>query len=152
MLGYINFECKLTELGTSILNKCENNVNIINKKEINKFIELYKTLQNELVRLTGKKQIKANGAYTFLCNEVDLKNKLSKVIIKYKLKDWEKIKKLLLLHIQKAKKQNFDKVMLVGYYIEKNGNSTLASDYDGFAIGEEKINENIQPKEIKTLF
>ena len=36
------------------------------------------------------------------------------------------------MHIDKSHRQKFDKVMLIQYYIEKNGVSTLASDYESF--------------------
>jgi len=137
--GLVDFECKITKKGEEILNKClKENEKVSNK--IDKYQELHKKLQDELIRLTNKSQVKANGGYTFLCNQVDLHNKLSKTIVKYKLKNWEKIEKLLILHINKAYKQNFDKVMLIQYYIEKNGNSTLASAYESYDVSK-KIEE-----------
>lgn len=125
--GYILPGGKITKKGLDLITSLEEDSN-------RNYEELHKELQDKLFKLTGKKQIKANGGYTFLCNSLDLKTKLSKVIIKYKLSDWEKVKKLLLLHIDKAYKQNFDKVMLMQYYIEKNNSSMLASDYDSFEI------------------
>lgn len=136
-----NYEGKngITEKGKAILKEIEGNVS---KKVDSKYTLLHKTLQDELVRLTSKKQAKANGEYTFLCNEIDLHNKLSKCMTKYKLKDWEKIEKLLILHVNKAYKQNFNKVLLVQYYIEKNGMSTLASDYENYSEIDQKKQEN----------
>lgn len=132
---------ELTLKGKAILKEIEGNVS---KKVESKYTLLHKTLQDELVRLTSKKQAKANGEYTFLCNEIDLHNKLSKCMTKYKLKDWEKIEKLLILHVNKAYKQNFNKVLLVQYYIEKNGMSTLASDYENYSEIEQKKQENTE--------
>lgn len=137
--GYFNSSEDITLKGKAILKEIEGNVS---KKVDNKYTLLHKTLQNELIRLTSKKQAKANGEYTFLCNEIDLHNKLSKCMTKYKLKDWEKIEKLLILHVNKAYKQNFNKVLLVQYYIEKNGMSTLASDYENYSEIEQKKQEN----------
>ena len=119
---------KLTPKGIEVLSVVDSNVS----SKVDNYEELHKKLQDRLVNLTGKKQVKANGSYTFLCNAIDLKSKLSKVIRKYKLNDFEKVTKLLLLHIDKSHRQKFDKVMLIQYYIEKNGVSTLASDYESF--------------------
>ena len=139
--GYIYSNLQLTPKAIELLKEIHGD---LSSKIDNKWEILHKKLQDELIRLTNKKQAKANGGYTFLCNEVDLRNKLSKCITKYKLKDWEKIEKLLILHINKAYKQNFDKVMLIAYYIEKNGTSTLASDYDNFEEKEEVKQQNKQ--------
>lgn len=133
MDGYIFPGGTITKKGNDLV------ASIVEINNHETYEQLHKELQDRLLKLTGKKQVKANGGYTFLCNSIDLKNKLSKVIVKYKLSDWSKIKKLLLLHIDKAHKQRFDKVMLMQYYIEKNSSSTLASDYESFTDGGEVI-------------
>ena len=146
--GFLNTNFTVNKKGKELLEIVSNKIDISNK-----WHDLHKELQAELQRLTGKKQIQANGGYSFLCNEQDLQHKLGRAITKYKLKDWEKIKKLLLLHIKKSHKQNFQKVFLVQYYIEKNGMSALASDYESMeeiAKTNEKVVEEI--KDIKNLF
>lgn len=135
---YLMPNFSISKLGEQFLEEIIGKVS--NKIDIsNKWHELHKELQGELLKLTGKKQAKANGDYPFLCNEQDLQHKLSKVITKYKLTDWEKIKKLLILHVRKAHKQKFEKVFLLQYYVEKNGMSTLASDYENFLDKEEGV-------------
>lgn len=140
--GLITTSENITEKGKKLLNELGMLCTKIDTS--NKWHELHKELQSHLLKVTGSKQVKANGGYSFLCNEIDLHNKLSKAIVKYKLNDWEKIKKLLLLHINKSYKQRFDKVFLIQYYIEKNGMSTLASDYFNFDEKEVKKEEIIQ--------
>jgi len=139
--GFLNTNFTVNKKGKELLEIVSNKIDISNK-----WHDLHKELQAELVKLTGKKQVQANGGYSFLCNEQDLAHKLGRVITKYKLKDWEKIKKLLLLHIKKSHKQNFQKVFLVQYYVEKNGMSALASDYESFEEKEVKVEVSIDKK------
>jgi hypothetical protein len=132
--GYLYTTGKPTAKGINLIEEVLANVS----SKVDNYEELYKKLQDRLVSLTGKKQVKANGSYTYLCNSIDLKSKLSKVIRKYKLNDFEKVTKLLLLHIDKSHRQKFDKVMLIQYYIEKNNVSTLASDYESYKEQEQQ--------------
>lgn len=149
--GYILTNNTITEKSKKLIEELFGKVS--NKIDIsNKWHDLHKELQDTLFQLTGKKQAKANGDYTFLCNERDLQHKLARVITKYKLTDWEKIKKLLVLHIHKAYKQKFEKVFLVQYYIEKNGMSALASDYENFVEKEEGIIKKEELTNTKELF
>jgi len=126
--GYLYPSGNIAPKGMSFIQNVLGNV----YHKVDNYEQLHKELQDRLFVLTGKKQVKANGSYTFLCNSIDLKSRLTRVITKYKLADWEKVKKLLLSHVEKAHNQKFDKVMLIQYYIEKNGNSNLASDYESF--------------------
>lgn len=138
ILGYLVEDDKgvysLTEKSKSLLKKVEEvqKSNEPNIKVYNKYEALHLKLQAELKKLTGKTQIKANGAYPFLCNACDLENKLSKVVKKYKLDNWEIIETCLINHIKKAYNQRFEKIQLIQYYISKDSTSTLASDYEAF--------------------
>jgi len=111
----------------------------VSNKIDNKYEELHKKLQNKLIELTGSKQKTLNKKYSFLCNSQDLASKLSKVIKKYKLNNWNKVESLLLQHIINSYKANWEYVLLIEYYIEKNNSSKLATDYEGFEEKEVEI-------------
>lgn len=143
--GYIEDDL-LTEKGNNLL---LNHTNIIEKSDhITPYIEknistikesfnyfqwtlnLHKKCEEKLVFLTGKKQVrdKINGkSYSFLPNILDLRNTLSRVIKIYKLNDYDKIEKTILMYINKCfrAKQWFP---ILGYYIMKNSLSSMVTD------------------------
>ena len=132
--GYISEKdgkYEITLKGINILKRIEDackpkkEEKVVNSNEI-----LYICLQNELQKICGKKQMKVNGAYPLLPNLVDFESRLSKICKKYNLNDAEKVKKCLISHLNKAKKQNWDKVQTILYYIEKGGSSSLATEYE----------------------
>lgn len=146
--GILNAELELTTKGMELLQSIEEK-----KTKSIDYDKLHLTLQNKLLSLTGKKQYMVNGKYSFLSNKIDFTNKLKNVITKYKLKDFNKIEKLLILHIEKAVKEKFQYISLIGYYISKDGKSQLYDDYEGYEENEkETVKEQIEPKEIKNLF
>jgi hypothetical protein len=146
--GIINSELELTTKGMELLQSIEGK-----KTKSIDYDKLHLTLQNKLLSLTGKKQFMVGGKYSFIPNKIDMTTKLKGVITKYKLKDFNKIEKLLTLHIEKSVRDNFKYSILLGYYISKDGKSTLATDYESFEENEkEEVKENIEPKEIKNLF
>jgi len=156
ILGYLTEDDKgvhtLTNKAKELLKSVEESDKIV-QKQVNKYEQLHLKLQAELKKLTGKAQIKANGAYPFLCNATDLENKLSKVVKKYKLENWEIVERCLLNHIKKAYNQKFDKIQLIQYYISKDAASTLASDYEAFDEKEELTEKSkIEVKDSKNLF
>lgn len=93
---------------------------------------LHKKLQLKLFQLTGKVQYRLQGRYNFLPNSTDLRSKLQKVIKKYNIEDTQKIEKVLLKYVYDCYQANFDKVMLVDYYILKNDTSKFITDYENF--------------------
>jgi len=143
---------QITPKGKALLQEIEGVKEEVSKKVDNKYEELHKKLQNKLIELTGSKQKTLNKKYSFLCNSQDLASKLSKVIKKYKLNNWNKIESLLLQHIINSYKANWEYVLLIEYYIEKNNSSKLATDYDNFEDKQEEIEVKIEPKDIKNLF
>lgn len=132
--GIINSELELTTKGMELLQSIEGK-----KTKLIDYDKLHLTLQDKLLSLTGKKQFMVGGKYAFLSNKLDFTNKLKGVITKYKLKDFNKIEKLLILHIEKAVKEKFQYISLIGYYISKDGKSQLYDDYESF---EENVKEN----------
>ena len=146
--GYLTTDCKITQKGVLLVSKILNNNKLVLTRD--KFQLLHEKLQGELVKLTGKKQKKANGNYSFLCNAQDLETRLVKIIKKYNLTNWSKIENLLLKHIQESNKRNFEKVMLIEYYIFKDNSSKLATDYELIEEKEQKIEEKLV--ETKNLF
>jgi len=94
--------------------------------------DLHEKCQNKLIELTGNKQVMAKitrKAYPFLPNCTDLSKILSKVISVYKLTDFDKIERTLLLHIENCQKSgNWFPIMQ--YYIWKNNLSQMVTDLD----------------------
>jgi hypothetical protein len=131
LLGYIDIIDKVTKKGTDLLEKYLGKLSKVPNTSYN-FAELHSRLQNEMVKLTGKKQKMVNGKYSFICNSNDLKNTLSKVIKTYNLTDMVKIEKLLVRHIQTANKVNFEMIPLLQSYISKDNASKLATDYENY--------------------
>lgn len=94
--------------------------------------EIHKKCQEKLVELTGKSQVtskidKEKKGYAFLCNAVDLSNSLSKMILKYSVKDFELIEKTMLRHIEVCNDTG-NWFPLMHYYVLKNGTSQLYTD------------------------
>lgn len=146
--GIINSELELTTKGMELLQSIEGK-----KTKSIDYDKLHLTLQDKLLSLTGKKQFMVGGKYAFLSNKLDFTNKLKGVITKYKLKDFSKLEKLLILHIEKAVKEKFQYISLMNYYISKDGKSQLYDDYEGYEENEKVVKpEKIEPKEIKNLF
>lgn len=141
--GILNAELELTTKGMELLQSIEGK-----KTKSIDYDKLHLTLQNKLLSLTGKKQFMVGGKYAFLSNKLDFTNKLKGVITKYKLKDFNKIEKLLILHIEKAVKEKFQYISLISYYISKDGKSQLYDDYESF---EENEKEEIINKPIDTF-
>jgi hypothetical protein len=100
------------------------------KKEKLDFTGIYSKLQNRLKELTGKTNYRVQNKWNFIPSEKDLTLGLNKVSVKYKLKDVQKIQNLLLLHCERAVKEQFNYVPLLIYYISKNNVSQLASDME----------------------
>jgi hypothetical protein len=98
--------------------------------------ELHLKLQEKLVELTGKKQvrdkIKGGSSFSFLCNQLDLGKNLRKVVQLYKLKDSDRplIEKTLFHHMESCNKAQ-SWFPLVYYYIFKDGKSQLVTDMEG---------------------
>lgn len=96
--------------------------------------KIYNNVKEALIKKCGKPQyqIDIQGTkYPLMCNFIDFRNKLSKVIKKYKLEDIDKITNVLIEHINKLKSP------LLKYYIEKDNNSNLASDYELYVESKE---------------
>ena len=146
--GIVNSDLELTTKGMDLLQSIEGK-----KTKSIDYDKLHLTLQNKLLSLTGKKQFMVGGKYNFLSNKLDFTNKLKGVISKYKLKDFNKLEKLLILHIEKAVKEKFQYISLMNYYISKDNKSQLYDDYEGYEENEKIVKpEKIEPKEIKNLF
>ena len=106
--------------------------------------KIYNIVKEALVKKCGKPQynIDINGTkFPLMCSYVDFKNKLSKVIKKYKLEDIDKITNILIDHINKLK------TPLLKYYIEKDNTSSLAGDYECYVESKPIINK-IETKNI----
>lgn len=150
--GYIK-DNQLTELGLSIVDNVtaptpikKEEVVIVEKKteklSLSKFIDstdddiwmkgIHKKCQDKLFELIGKKQVLARidkKAYSFLPNQVDLIKVLTRVITIYKLRDFPKIEKTLLRHIESCSNSgNWFPIMQ--YYILKNNLSQMVTDLD----------------------
>jgi hypothetical protein len=160
-LGFLALNNKLTLEGKNLIEFEIGKSDFLKKEETvkekipeNYFDNLHTKLQDKLYNLTGKKQNMLQGKYAFLCNKSDLQKRLAKVIKDYKLKDLDKIEKILLNYVTKCVVTRFDKVHLIQYFIIKDGNSILATIYENYEENEVKdsIEDNPQPKSIKSLF
>lgn len=112
---------------SAILRLKEMEKEVTNKK----YEEIYTKLEEELLRLTGKKQKTdkiSNKSYSFMPNFSDFSTKLKKTILKYKLSDPNKVEKTLINYINKCyKAQNWFPLLI--YYLSKDNSSNLATDY-----------------------
>ena len=133
--GYIlHFEDTITPKGIKLIEEING---VVSSKIDNKYELLHKKLQTELLTLTQKRQKNLQGKYPFLPNSKDLATRLSKIIKKYKLDDWNRVEKLLIDYIYTCHKANFEYVQTIEYYIEKLGSSKLATDYFNDDVKEE---------------
>lgn len=91
---------------------------------------LHKRCQEKLLELTGSKQVRDKidkKSYPFLPNVVDLGKVLYKVIIVYKVKDYDRIERCIMSYIEKcADSKNWFPILQ--YYIMKNNKSNLVTD------------------------
>lgn len=113
--------------------------NSLEAKELDKFDNIFKKLQDKVKEKCGKAnyQVVYTGGnqYPLMCNLVDFKSKLSKVIKKYKLDDVSKIEKILMDHISNLRPG----MQLLKYFIEKDNMSTLAGIYENYEEKQEVI-------------
>lgn len=153
---YIEGE-SLTEKGLDLVENCEFSqiVDPVEKVDMGTWVsEIHKKCQERLKELTGKTQvtdkIKGKGkSYSFLCNPTDLAKVLSKVINLYKLKDYAKIERTLLGHIDSC---NMAKSWfpVMQYYIYKDNASRMVTELEN----EKEVNESVEqfkttdPKEL----
>lgn len=115
--------------------------------------ELHALLQKKLLELTGKVQKKVGDKeqYSFLCNKVDLEKKLRDVWKKYGPFDHDKVRKLLIHYVSRCNKASWNKVMLVQYYIMKEGTSSMWTDLESAEDQNEQMEvkkELVDPKSI----
>lgn len=103
---------------------------------------LHKKLQDVLFDRTGRRQARGkinNTSYSFLPNDRDFAKVLLKVIVNYKLKDFDKIEKHLIAYVNRKinEKEWFP---LVGYHIFKNGTSEMVTEMEN--MEEDEITNN----------
>jgi hypothetical protein len=135
--GYMDGD-SLTEKGIDLVQNCEFAEVIVpatGKVDIGTWAAgVHKKCQDKIKELTGKVQVKAKFTgekkeYSFLCNATDLARVLTKVITLYKQKDYEKIEKALLRHIDKCHVSNHW-FPLMQNYILKSGSSQMITELD----------------------
>ena len=126
-------------------NAKEELVPMVNSLTIINYESIYENVKGALVKKCGKPQynIDIKGSkYPLMCNFIDFKNKLSKVIKKYKLEDINKVETILINHVNKLQSP------LLKYYIEKDNSSNLASDYECYV----EVKPVVNKIETKNLF
>lgn len=124
---YVSNNNKLTLKGKELLV----DLNKIDEK-VDFYGQIHKSLQDELLNLTGKKQKMLQNKYGFIPTANDLKLRLQKVIKKYNLGDEKRVKEVLLSYIRRCVKARFEYVQTIGYYILKDGMSNFATDYENY--------------------
>ena len=112
---------------------------VINNDYMEWATSIHVKLQERLKEKTGK--IQARGTiggttYSFLPNVRDFSKVLLKVIVLYKLKDFDKIEKCLLNYLDKKIREG-SWFPILGYYIFKNNNSMMITDLEN--IEEDEI-------------
>jgi len=98
-------------------------------------VGLHQRCQAKLKELTGKIQVRDkinNTPYSFLPNPIDLGKNLYKVITAYKTKDYVKLEKCIMNHIQ-SRYEAKSWFPILEYYIMKSGKSKLVTDYENFS-------------------
>ena len=148
--GYLTMDIipEITEKAKELLIKIEGG-NITDNSKYD-FDGLHKKLQDILLKHLGRKQKLVQNKYQFLPNAVDLKVKILSCIKKYKLSNFQKIENLLIAHTNKAIKANFEYTKTLEYFISKNNNSDLATQYfnEGEEVKEEKKEELTNTKDL----
>lgn len=130
----------ITEKGLNLVENCEFATQILVKDKGNIDLgswasNLHALCQDKLVKLTGSKQVMAKmengkkGGYPFLCNATDMTKALGKIIILYKLTDYDKIQKTVLNFIDRCYNTSHW-FPLMQYYIIKENKSLLVTDLD----------------------
>lgn len=127
--GLVSPELQLTNKGIDLLLQVDSKQFTVNKVN---YEAIHQKCKEKMKQLTGKENFYVQKKYSFIPNVVDFNNKLKQVVVKYKLKDMDRVSKLLSLHIEKAVKANFEYVSLLGYYISKDNKSQLSDDYYNF--------------------
>ena len=147
--GMIDEKDGITQNGKNLLEFAlnENVEDVVReaKPKIEDGIEgLHKKLEDKLLELTGKKQMKANilgKNFPFLCNSHDLEARIKKVMIKYKLSDFQQIENCLLGYIETCNKRG-KWFPILQYYIikQKEGieTSQMVTDMRSYVKGEQK--------------
>lgn len=138
--GYIENDTLSTK-ALELIEEVEMQVEPLKSDKQQKFNEwvsdLHLKCQQKLKDLTGSVQVRSkinNVGYSFLPNAVDLGKNLYKVMVAYKLRDYDKVEKCVMKFIQdRSDCKSF--FPLLGYYIMKNNKSQLVTDYENF--GEE---------------
>lgn len=137
-------EGKITLSGEDLLKCIEGGEEVKGEKE--KVVDLegiYDRMIKRVEKLTGKKQIRTEifgKTYSYFPSKYDFVTRLKKVMNKYKLRDVEKVEKVIIKNVENCHKTRKWYPLLV-YYMVKDDVSPLASDYEGFEeIKEEQVN------------
>ena len=158
-LEYIDAFDNITEKGADIVNLflTPSIENVKSNLKLDEWcISTEKELTDHLMKVAQKKaSFKGFGNVTFLPTEVELKKHLIAFWKEYKsYNDLDKIKKVLISHIDDCNSKN-NWAPAIKYFIFKKGTGThLASAYKFFEEKEETVENNIinKPKIVKNLF
>lgn len=135
----------LTKLGEDLVGLLEGKEEIPIKQEVN-YGDIYGKVQERILQLTGNKQVRVNimgSKYSFLCNGTDFRAKLKKACLKYRLEDIGRVEKTLLNYIEKChREKNWSP--LLHYYILKDDQSRLATEYGNSEESQEEIKKDFE--------
>lgn len=155
MRGYLDDNKKVTEKGMVMLGALDSALDAPGSPPVPDTMQLLATnlhaiLQLELIRITGHKQKRLQDKYSFLCNRIDLETKLKELWKKYGPLDYELLKKTLVNYVSRCNRAGWEKVMLIEYYIMKNGTSKLMTDMESAGVEEEtaEIRPLVNPKDL----
>lgn len=132
--GMVDEKNEITEQGRALIDFVYNTeaVELI-KPEKPKIMEgiqaLHKKLEDKLLQLTGKKQVRVDilgTKYSFLCGKEDLEARVNKVMKKYRIGNFQHLENTLLAYIDRCHKKNRWSPLII-YYILKSKEGTEVS-------------------------
>lgn len=107
-------------------------------------VKLHNECENKIRNATGKRQVRdtINGKpYSFLPNAVDLGKSILRVVNLYKINDYERMRRTILLYIDRCIKSKQWFPILV-YYIIKNNMSPMVTDMENIEDEEDDLKSN----------
>lgn len=131
-------EGRISLQGEELLKSIDGEEEVVSQRSRSSSLEeIYDIVQQRILELTGTKQKKTvifGKTYNYFPNKYDFVLRLKGVVNKYKLKDLEKVEKVIINNIEHCHKTN-KWYPLFSYYLTKDNISQFASDYEAWEEG-----------------
>jgi len=148
--GYIEND-ELTEKGIDLVENCDFPKIIEEKGEsialTTRIGRMHKKCEDKIFELTGLRQVRASikkdakTSIAFLCNVRDFSAKIQKAMKLYRLKDYDKIERTLINHIERCHAID-NWFPLMHYYILKDNFSQMVTDLESEGKEEPAVKES----------